>query len=753
MPTDAPPQLSFAHVLYVDLVGYSRLLMEQQVQRIQQLQQIVQNTPTYRSHGDGDDLISLPTGDGMALAFFGSPAAPAECAVEIAAAIRDRDEIRLRMGIHSGPLYHVNDINANLNVSGGGINIAQRVMDCGDDGHILVSLTVADVLSQLTRWTDHLDDLGDVEVKHGVRVHLYNLHSSEFGRAETPRKLVAGQATVDTTDAPAGAVDVAEASETVTTSPAGLSSAPVPGASVAVKAAAASSPTSTGLRVCLLYRRGGEDDERLLSLLEDRLNREGMAVFIDRHISIGLEWAAEIERQIRSSDAVVALVSEASMQSDMLTMEVQLAHAASQERDGKPRILPVRIAYEGRLPQDLGDILDAIQYSLWNSPDDDARVLDEITRVLTMSDADEEADEEPFRISAVPSAEPAGVLPSSEPTFHPAGGAMPLDSALYITRSTDAEVATALHRRDSIVLIKGARQMGKTSLLARGLQHARDAGYQVIRTDMQKLNASQLVSPEELYMSLGEDIADQLDLEVYPDDVWRPRRGPSTNFDRYLSRQVLHKAQTHVVWALDEVDRLFSCDFASEVFALFRTWHNERSLDPTGPWNKLTCLIAYATEAHLFITDVNQSPFNVGTRLELDDFTYEDVEEFNRRCGSPLSTGGEIARYIRLVGGSPYLVHRGLQQMMDGKTDLADLEATADSDSGIYGDHLRRILVMLAQNEELTEVVRAILRGRPASSPQSFYHLRSAGVMIGDSARDVRPRCQLYARYLERHLL
>jgi len=288
MSADAPAQLSFAHVLYVDLVGYSRLLMEQQLARIQDLQRIIQATPTYQRYGDGDDLISLPTGDGMALAFFGSPTAPAECAVEIADAVRGSAEIQLRMGIHSGPVYHMSDINASLNISGGGINMAQRVMDCGDAGHILVSVTVADVLAQLTRWTNHLDDLGDVEVKHGVRVHLYNLRSGEFGRAETPRKLLVGDTTTDTTDAPAGAVAV---SETVSAAP-----APVPSSNLLMPVATQMSMVGTSvsvtpsldLRVSLLYRRGEEADERLLALIEERLTREGVSVFIDRHMTVGL---------------------------------------------------------------------------------------------------------------------------------------------------------------------------------------------------------------------------------------------------------------------------------------------------------------------------------------------------------------------------------------------------------------------------------------------------------------------------------
>ena len=138
-------------------------------------------------------------------------------------------------------------------------------------------------------------------------------------------------------------------------------------------------------------------------------------------------------------------------------------------------------------------------------------------------------------------------------------------------------------------------------------------------------------------MTLGELIADQLDLEVYPDEVWKPRRAPSINFERYIRREVLEKISGPLVWGLDEVDRLFTCPFASEVFGLFRTWHNERAVDPTAPWGRLTLAIVYATEAHLFITDQNQSPFNVGTRLELKDFSIEQVGELNTRYGSPLA--------------------------------------------------------------------------------------------------------------------
>jgi RIO-like serine/threonine protein kinase len=337
--------------------------------------------------------------------------------------------------------------------------------------------------------------------------------------------------------------------------------------------------------------------------------------------------------------------------------------------------------------------------------------------------------------------------------LEPIGGAMPLGSEFYIVRPADDEFRVAIARQDSIVLIKGARQVGKTSLLARGLQQARAAGARVVLTDLQKLNAADLASAEAFYLALAGLIADQLDLDAAPDAVWNARRGPSINFERYLRREALGRISAPLVWGIDEVDRLFTCGFGSEVFGLFRSWHNERSLDPAGPWERLTMVIAYATEAHLFITDMNQSPFNVGTRLTLEDFTLSQVADLNERYGSPLKDDGEVTRYYRLVSGHPYLARCGLQVMVARQRDLTALESVADCDDGPFGDHLRRIVASLEQDPALCDVARGILRGHPCPTEESFYRLRSSGLFAGASARDAKPRCQLYATYLEKRLL
>jgi tetratricopeptide (TPR) repeat protein len=182
-----------AHVLFMDIVGYSKLPMDRQEAVLRTLQAVVSASSEFLQAQANQEMIRLPTGDGMALVFFGDAEAAMRCALEVSRALKSHPEIPLRMGLHSGPVYRVADINANQNVAGGGINIAQRVMDCGDAGHILASQSVADMLGQLSRWKEYLHDSGEAEVKHGVRIHLYNLYTDEVGKAELPQKLQTAQ--------------------------------------------------------------------------------------------------------------------------------------------------------------------------------------------------------------------------------------------------------------------------------------------------------------------------------------------------------------------------------------------------------------------------------------------------------------------------------------------------------------------------------------------------------------------------------
>jgi class 3 adenylate cyclase len=684
--SEAPnqPRIETAHVLFMDLVGFSSLPEQDQLCRLTELQELVRQAT--RPHArEADDLLCLPTGDGMALVFFRDPLGPLHCALELGRSLHAQPELPLRMGLHTGPVYRVEDINGRANASGGALNHAQHLMDCGEAGHILVSHSMAELVQQLGKWPLH--PLGECALKHGRRLILYNLYSDHFGNPQRPARLKA-----------------------------------VPEKPI---------HSARSRRVVLVGERGAEPDQRLISLMEAELAACGHRVIACQGKRAGIEGARERALQIQEADVVIPLISQASAGSEMLCQEVTLAHEAALGRQGKPRLLPVRVDFGGPLPECLARILDPVEYLRWSSAQDDEPVAAELARAVQSQEAEEG-------------------LPLD--TLTPPTGVLPLDSRFYVERPIDQGLRAAIARQDSIIRIKGARQMGKTSLLARGLEGARDAGTVVLSTDFQTFNARQLESADTFCLTLARWLAVQLELDVTVEATWDPLQGPNLNLREFFLREVLSRIKKPVVWGMDEVDRLFTCDFGSEIFGLFRSWHNERALNPRLPWSRLTLAMSYATEAHLFISDLNQSPFNVGTMLALRDFTLEQVAELNEKYGSPLRIPEEVAHFHELLGGQPYLTNRGLHELATRRLNLQTLEQEAVRDDGIFGDHLRRLLTLLAREETLCDAMRHILMGQPCPSPSSFYRLWSGGVVTGDSAREARPRCELYEIYLRRSL-
>ena len=184
-------ELEIAYVLFIDIVGYSKLVVDQQRRLLELLNQIVRGTEQFRKAEATHRLITIPTGDGMALVFYNTPEAPVECALEISRAAQAHPELKLRMGVHSGAVTGVIDVSGRANIAGAGINVAQRVMDCGDAGHILLSKHVAEDLEQLGHWKTRLHDLGEIEVKHGARVSVVNLYTNELGQSRDAAKISA----------------------------------------------------------------------------------------------------------------------------------------------------------------------------------------------------------------------------------------------------------------------------------------------------------------------------------------------------------------------------------------------------------------------------------------------------------------------------------------------------------------------------------------------------------------------------------
>src|SRR6266567_4493083 len=191
MPAESSAEVKFeiGHVLFIDIVGYSKLLINQQSEQLGTLKEIIRGTEQFRLADAEGKLLRLPTGDGGALVFRNTPEAPVLCALEISKEMKNHPELRIRMGIHSGPVNAITDLNEQANIAGAGINIAQRVMDCGNAGHILLSRHVAEDLEHYPRWQPYLHELGECEVKHGVRVSLVNLYTDDAGNPAVPDKL------------------------------------------------------------------------------------------------------------------------------------------------------------------------------------------------------------------------------------------------------------------------------------------------------------------------------------------------------------------------------------------------------------------------------------------------------------------------------------------------------------------------------------------------------------------------------------
>src|ERR1043166_8409298 len=197
-------RLEIAHVLFIDIVGYSKLRTNEQSAQIEKLRKIVRGTEQFRTAEAEGKLLRLPTGDGGALAFRNNPESPVLCAEEFSKALKSHPEIRVRMGIHSGPVNEVTDLNERANIAGTGINIAQRIMDCGDAGHILVSKHAAEDLEQYDQWQPYLHDLGECEGKHGERLHVVSLYNDEIGNSAVPTKFSRNEVARATASAAAG---------------------------------------------------------------------------------------------------------------------------------------------------------------------------------------------------------------------------------------------------------------------------------------------------------------------------------------------------------------------------------------------------------------------------------------------------------------------------------------------------------------------------------------------------------------------
>lgn len=343
------------------------------------------------------------------------------------------------------------------------------------------------------------------------------------------------------------------------------------------------------------------------------------------------------------------------------------------------------------------------------------------------------------------------VPPPVEARLGTPGGAMPINSPYYIIRPTDRLLYEAIDRADSIALIKGPRQTGKSSLLARGLFYAKQQGYQVAVTDLAAFPKAALQHEDALLPRLAVGLAESLEVDG---GEWKGNLPPMVALQSWVLRLLRRDPERRIFWALDSIDDLFAQSYRDDFFGLLRSWHTNRSFQPNDPWNQLTIALVHSTEAQHFITDPNQSPFNVGTQLPLTDLTREEQETLYQIYRYPLVRASERERFRRLVGGHPYLNHRGLHAMAMERIALDTLESAANlGRSSPFHDHLVRLQHDLEAEPALGEGMSLVLRGEVSRLTDSlFYRLSSVGLLIGKSRAEAQCRCGLYENFLRREL-
>jgi hypothetical protein len=508
-------------------------------------------------------------------------------------------------------------------------------------------------------------------------------------------------------------------------------------------------------RVFISYKRDVSPDQDLANALYKAL-KSSHEVFIDTSMLVGERWVERIDAEIRQADFFITLLSPFSVNSEMARTEIELAHQLHAQH-GHPVLLPIRVAYHERLFPPLSRYLSPINWALWEGPEDTPRLLEQLAKAMSggaLPGSALDASNTPRggAPSEHASADLRPPLPSAplelDETLE---GAMDTQSAFYVVRDADATVMKAVSQKQgTTVTLKGARQMGKSSLLMRGVAGALAAGKRVAYLSLQEFDSSTFSNPDLFFQRFCSSLGDQLGLSNQVDAYWQKPMGSSQRCGMYMSGHILRALEAPLVLGLDEVETLFEIPFGTDFFGMLRSWHNNRALPTTPVWKKLSIVLVTSTEPFLFIKNLMQSPFNVGQTVELGDFAAAQVAELNQRHGSPLSEQQEQELFA-LLGGHPYLIRKALYLVASGSMRVAGLFTQAAEDRGPFGDHLRHLLFRLGGQPQLKAGLREVLQRNACPSDDVFIRLRSAG-LVRQEGTTVLPRCELYRRYFRERL-
>ncbi|OUL19915.1 AAA-like domain-containing protein [Nostoc sp. 106C] len=517
---------------------------------------------------------------------------------------------------------------------------------------------------------------------------------------------------------------------------------------VRLSEAEAPSPNSQPKRIFISYKRSVTPDEQVASQVHQALAQHH-TVFIDQIITVGTRWAERIEAELHQADFLIVFLSEHSVHSEMVEAEIATANRLAKEQSGKPIILPVRLAYLEPFQYPLSAYLDGINWAIWRNAEDTPRLIAELMQAisggeLAIGEANKAELLQPRQASALPQP-----FASAQPiSLEMPEGTMDGESQFYVERACDVLALNAIQRQGVTITIKGPRQMGKSSLLIRTCNAAMNAGKRVAFLDFQLFDQSALTNADLFFRQFCTWLTDEIEMADRVAEYWNLPLGNSQRCTRYIGRYLLKEFGQPLVLAMDEVERAFDTEFRSDFFGMLRSWHNNRATTPI--WKQLDLALVTSTEPYQLIDNLNQSPFNVGEVIDLEDFTAAQVADLNRRHSSLLNANEE-QQLMTLLNGHPYLVRLALYLIASQRLTTTELFAKATADNGPFGNHLRNHLFRLHSKAELVPSMLQVIRHNSCDDERVFFRLRGAG-LVRREGRTVIPRCQLYADYFRENL-
>ncbi len=497
--------------------------------------------------------------------------------------------------------------------------------------------------------------------------------------------------------------------------------------------------------------RHQKPDELIAEQFSKALESAGHEVFIDKDIRWGANWVEKIQEALGKTDYLLLLLSKEAAESVMVVEEVMIAKDLAQQNNGKPIILPIRICYPitQKLPYHLSAYLRTIQQEDWKDERDTSKLIRLLLDILNKGGRWTSGSIESPYVEGINKEIPQ---PYSDPrNFIIPGGAIDVDSQLYVTRNADELVLNELRKERVMITVCGPRQIGKTSLIMRTYVSVlrSEAKRRAAFLDFQILPNDVFRSQNQIWKTIAHIIAKQLQLDDWNGANWRSEASHDQNFSNFLSQYVFKIDETPLIVCLDEVDKVFSSPIKLDFFASVRAFYNRGAYDAT--WKKIYWLLSTSTEPSFFIDDLSQSPFNIGLRVTLGEFTSSEVEELTKHFGTSIKKT-TIKKILNYTGGHPCLVHLLIYHLTQNPGLFDNIFDGKTAGGGIFREHLYRYLMQFQREKELGEAMKRVINGRGCKDAKLANRLESAGLVRRDLNQILIPFCLLYADFFKYEL-